>query len=71
MKAFLGLAIVALGVLLLVHGLGAYETLSSQFSQLVSGTRPDRTGWMVIGGVFAVLIGVAITSHPRRPHPKT
>lgn len=71
MKTFLGLLLAAFGVMLLIHSLGAYDALASRVSQIASGATMDRTGWMLVGGMFAVLLGVAISGHHRRGHPKT
>jgi len=66
----LGALIVMLGVFLVIWGLDASESLYSQVSRLFSGAPADKSLWLLIGGVFALVIGLAMAS-TRRHHHRT
>jgi Protein of unknown function (DUF3185) len=53
------LAILAGGVLLLVFGVNAMNSTSSDLSRLFTGSPSDRTIWMMVGGTAAVVAGLA------------
>ena len=68
MRAFLGAAIILFGVFLVVWSLGAYDSLHTQVSNLTSGTRVEGSQWMLIGGVLALLVGMALGFSRRHYH---
>ncbi len=59
MNRIISLALLAGGVLLLVFGVNAMNSASSDLSRLFTGAPPDRTIWMVVGGAAATAAGVA------------
>jgi uncharacterized protein DUF3185 len=69
MRLILGATIAVLGVVLVMHGLGAYDSLASGVSRLLTGTPTDKTLYLLAGGVLAFVIGMAITARrpPKRP----
>ncbi|HZN62997.1 MAG TPA: DUF3185 family protein [Planctomycetota bacterium] len=68
MRTFLGAVIIMLGVLLMIWSLGATDSLHSQVSSLFSGPPANQSQWMLIGGVLALLVGMALGfSHRQRP----
>jgi hypothetical protein len=68
MRAFFGALIILLGVFLMIWSLGAYDSLQTQVSNLTSGARVDRSQWMLIGGVLALLVGMAMGFSRRHSH---
>jgi hypothetical protein len=51
------LALVVIGVILLVMGLNASDSLSSEISEFFSGTPTEKAIWLMIGGVAALTVG--------------
>ena len=52
-----GLAILALGIVLLVFGHNATEAPLERLSETFTGNYTDRTTWMIIAGIVAVCGG--------------
>lgn len=61
MRNPLGIVLVLIGVVLLVLGLAASESIGSSFSKFFTGEPTDRSIWLMIGGVVAVGIGAALS----------
>ena len=57
MKNPLGLMVIAVGVVLLIFGFIASDSLSSSFSKFFNGTPSDKAIWLIIGGVLTVGVG--------------
>jgi hypothetical protein len=53
------LALLLIGVVLLVYGVSASESIGSTFSRLFTGAPTDRTIWFLIGGAIASAAGLA------------
>jgi hypothetical protein len=68
MNNIAGLAILALGIVLLIFGFNESHSFSSDLSRTFTGNPTDRSMWLIIGGAVAVIagIGVALTGR-RRP----
>ena len=71
MRTMLGMLIVMLGVLLMIWGLDAYDSFASQVSRLFTGSPTDKSQWLLIGGAFALLVGMAIGFSRGHHHHKT
>jgi hypothetical protein len=54
----ISLAILAGGILLLVFGITAYDSTSSDISRFFSGSATDKAMWMLVGGVVATVLGL-------------
>lgn len=57
----LGLTLLALGVVLLVIGLNATETVGEELRQEFTGQYSDETIWYIGGGVVAIVAGLALS----------
>jgi hypothetical protein len=68
MNNIVGLAILALGVLLLIFGFNESHSFSSDVSRAFTGNPTNRAMWLIVGGALAVVAGfvVALTGR-RRP----
>lgn len=66
MRKLVGWAILLLGIVLLVSGLRAMDSFSSQFSKFFTGSPTDRAVWLTISGVVAILAGASISMLPSR-----
>jgi len=62
MRAMMGLLIVTMGVILLLYGLDASDSFFSNVSRLFSGAPTDKSIWLMVGGVLAVLVGLGVAS---------
>jgi len=57
MTKILSLALLIAGIVLIIYGISASESISSDFSRLFTGSPTDRTVWLLIGGIVAAAIG--------------
>jgi len=57
MNRALFLAILVIGVVLLVFGISAADSLGSDISRFFSGSPTDEAIWMLIGGVALCIVG--------------
>jgi hypothetical protein len=53
----LSLALLAGGIVALIYGVSAADSIGSSFSRFFTGSPTDRTIWLLIGGTVAVAIG--------------
>jgi len=61
------LALLAGGILLLILGISASNSFSSDVSRFFTGSVTNRALWMLIGGAAAVVVGlVGLMSRPSR-----
>ena len=58
MAKAISLAVLAGGILLLVLGISAYDSTSSDISRFFSGSATDKSIWMLVGGVAATVLGL-------------
>ncbi len=58
MSNFVGLALFALGIVLLVFGFNASHSFSSDLSRAFTGNPTDRSLWLLAGGGAAVVFGL-------------
>jgi len=64
MNNIFSLAFLAVGILLIIFGVSAADSLGSDLSRFFTGAPTDKAIWMLIGGVVAVVIG--LVGIPRR-----
>ena len=57
MNKIVSLVLLTVGVVLIIYGINASESVSSDFSRLFTGNPTDKTIWFLIGGVVAVALG--------------
>ena len=58
MNKTISLAVLAGGILLLIFGIIAYDSSASDFSRFFTGSATDKSIWMLVGGVVAVVLGL-------------
>jgi multisubunit Na+/H+ antiporter MnhB subunit len=61
----LGLAIFAVGIVLLIFGFNQTQTVGLEISRVFSSPS-DRTLWMLIGGAVTVIAGLFLALQSRR-----
>jgi hypothetical protein len=64
MKLPIGLVLAAVGVVLLVIGINASESFASDVSRFFTGEPTDRAIWYLLGGIAALVAGLAIAFVP-------
>ena len=57
MNKLFSIALLVLGVVLIVYGLSATDSLASDVSRLFTGAPTDRAIWLLVGGVVAATVG--------------
>jgi divalent metal cation (Fe/Co/Zn/Cd) transporter len=58
MNKVVSLVILAAGIVLVVIGVAATESFSSDISRFFTGSPTDKAIWMLIGGIVAIIIGL-------------
>jgi hypothetical protein len=53
----ISLALVVGGIILIVYGVAASDSIGSGFSRLFTGSPTDKTMWLLIGGAIATVVG--------------
>ena len=53
----IGYALLVGGVLLIVFGVQASQSVASELSETFTGSPTDRAIWMIVGGVAAAVLG--------------
>jgi hypothetical protein len=66
MNKAIGLALLAGGIALIIYGIDASNSASSQISKTFNGTPTDKTLWMLIGGIAASICGAVLTFRPSK-----
>jgi hypothetical protein len=59
MNPIISIALIIIGVVLLSYGLISADSLASRFSNFFAGHPTDKTVWLCLGGVAALLIGIS------------
>jgi len=55
----ISLVLLVTGISLLIYGVSASDSLSSDFSRFFTGSPTDKTMWLLIGGAAAAVAGAA------------
>jgi hypothetical protein len=57
MNKIVSLALLAGGIVLIVIGMNASNSVGSGFSRFFTGSPTDKTVWLLIGGIAAAVLG--------------
>lgn len=52
------IALLAVGIVLIVFGINASDSLASSLSRFFTGSPTDKAVWMLLGGVAASLVSL-------------
>jgi hypothetical protein len=66
MNNVVGLAILAVGIVLLIFGFNASHSFSSDVSRFFTGNPTDKSIWLLIGGAAAVVVGLVLAMRGTR-----
>jgi drug/metabolite transporter (DMT)-like permease len=61
MNKIVSMALLVGGVILVVIGINATNSFSSDVSRFFTGSPTDKAVWMLIGGGVAAVVGLAMT----------
>jgi energy-converting hydrogenase Eha subunit C len=59
MNKIISLVLLVGGIVLIVYGASASDSIGSSFSRFFTGSPTDKTIWMLIGGGAAAIVGAA------------
>jgi len=59
MNKIISLALLAGGIVLMIVGINATNSFSSDVSRFFTGSPTDKAVWMLIGGIVAAVVGLA------------
>ncbi|MEO7597340.1 MAG: DUF3185 family protein [Opitutus sp.] len=57
MNKLLSLALLVAGIILIVYGISASNSIGSDFSRLFTGSPTNKSVWLLIGGVVLAALG--------------
>lgn len=55
----ISLALLVGGIILIIYGVNAADSVSSSFSRLFTGNPTDESIWFLIGGIVAAAVGAS------------
>ncbi|HTB79418.1 MAG TPA: DUF3185 family protein [Opitutaceae bacterium] len=55
----ISLALLVGGIILVIYGANASDSIGSSFSRLFTGAPTDKTIWFLVGGAVAAVAGLA------------
>jgi len=55
----ISLALLVAGIILIIYGVAASDSIGSSFSRFFTGSPTDQTMWLLIGGIAAAAVGLA------------
>ena len=61
MNRIVSLALLVGGVVLMIIGINATNSFSSDVSRFFTGSPTDKAIWMLIGGLVAAIVGLTMT----------
>ena len=58
MNKLISLALLVGGIVLIIYGVSASDSIGSSFSRFFTGNPTDKTMWLLIGGIVAAVAGL-------------
>ncbi len=58
MNRLISIVLIVGGIILVVFGVNAMDSFSSDVSRFFSGNPTDRSMWLLIGGIVAIAVGL-------------
>jgi drug/metabolite transporter (DMT)-like permease len=66
MQRFAGIAVLVVGIILIVWGANASQSVSSDISRLFTGSVTDKAIYLIVGGAVALVAGASMAFTGRR-----
>lgn len=60
MNKAIGLALLGVGIALIVYGVNASHSVSSDVSRTFNGTPTHETLWLLLGGIASAIVGAVL-----------
>jgi Mn2+/Fe2+ NRAMP family transporter len=57
MNKALSIALLLVGVVLLVFGINAHDSLASSAKEVVTGAPTDKSIWLIVLGLIGIIVG--------------
>jgi len=67
MNKLVSIALLVGGVMLVIFGINATDSFSSDVSRFFTGSPSDKAIWMLIGGTVATVVGLTLLLRQRSP----
>jgi hypothetical protein len=64
----LSIALLVIGCVLIIYGISASNSFSSDVSRFFTGNPTDKAMWLLLGGVVAAIVGVGGMLRGGTPH---
>jgi uncharacterized protein DUF3185 len=61
MNRAIGLALLVAGIVVLIFGIQASQSFTSNLSQTFTGAPTNRSIWMIVVGLVAAIVGIVLT----------
>ena len=61
MNKIVSLALLVGGVVLIIFGIQATDSFSSDVSRFFTGSPTNKAVWMLLGGIVAAIVGLTMT----------
>ena len=61
MNKIVSIALLVGGVVLMIFGINATNSFSSDVSRFFTGSPTDKAVWMLLGGAVATVVGLVLT----------
>ena len=58
MNKLISLALLVGGIILIIYGISASDSIGSSFSRFFTGSPTDKTIWFLLGGIVATAVGL-------------
>ena len=62
MHRAIGIALIAIGVVLLIFGISSADSLASDISRFFTGEPTDRAMWLIVGGAVSLVLGATLAA---------
>ncbi|HTA28846.1 MAG TPA: DUF3185 family protein [Candidatus Cybelea sp.] len=62
----LGVALLVAGVVLVIFGINASDSIGSDFSRFFTGSPTNKSIWLLIGGIVSLVAGGVMSLRPTR-----
>jgi hypothetical protein len=66
MRIAIGIGLAVAGIVLLIMGLNESDSFASDVSRFFTGNPTDRSVWFTVGGIAAIVAGLAAAFVPMR-----
>ncbi|HTL67420.1 MAG TPA: DUF3185 family protein [Lacunisphaera sp.] len=63
----IAIALLLVGVILLLFGINAHDSVASSAKEALTGTPTDKSVWLIVLGVVGIVVGGFGTLSGRRP----